>query len=62
MPGHDPVTKISVFVFFTPLSALLFGALWLHESVTPGLLAALAALASVAAGTVLVKRRPRVAS
>lgn len=59
MPGHDPVTKISVFVFLTPLSALLFGALWLHESVTPGLLAA---LANVAAGTVLVKRRPRVAS
>lgn len=59
MPGHDPVTKISVFVFFTPLFALLFGAPWLHESVTPGLLAA---LASGAAGIVLVKRRPRVAS
>lgn len=59
MPGHDPVTKISVFVFFTPLFALLSSALWLHQSVTPGLLAA---LASVAAGTVLVKRRPRVAS
>ncbi|HAL37446.1 MAG TPA: EamA family transporter [Polaromonas sp.] len=57
MLGHYPATKISVFVFFTPLFALLFGALWLHESVTPGLLAA---LATVAAGIVLVNRRPRV--
>lgn len=57
MLGHYPATKISVFVFFTPLFALLFGALWLKESVTPGLLAA---LATVAAGIVLVNRRPRV--
>jgi drug/metabolite transporter (DMT)-like permease len=56
MLGHYPATKISVFVFFTPLFALLFGALWLKESVTPGLLAA---LATVAAGIVLVNRRPR---
>jgi drug/metabolite transporter (DMT)-like permease len=56
MLGHYPATKISVFVFFTPLFALLFGALWLHEIVTPGLLAA---LATVAAGIVLVNRRPR---
>ncbi len=55
MLGHYPATKISVFVFFTPLFALLFGALWLHESVTAGLLAA---LAMVAVGIVLVNRRP----
>jgi drug/metabolite transporter (DMT)-like permease len=55
MLGHYPATKISVFVFFTPLFALLFGALWLGESVTPGLLMA---LATVAAGIVLVNRRP----
>lgn len=58
MLGHYPATKISVFVFFTPLFALLFGALWLHESVTAGLLAA---LATVAVGIVLVNRRPRAA-
>ena len=55
MLGRYPATKISVFVFFTPLFALLFGALGLHESVTPGLLAA---LATVAAGIVLVNRKP----
>lgn len=58
MLGHYPATKISVFVFFTLLFALLFGALWLHESVTAGLLAA---LATVAVGIVLVNRRPRAA-
>jgi drug/metabolite transporter (DMT)-like permease len=35
-------------VFLTPVFALLFGALWLGEPVTPGL---------VAAGIVLVNRR-----
>ncbi len=54
MLGHYPVTKISVFVFLTPLFALLFGALWLKESVTPGLMAALSA---VAVGIVLVNRQ-----
>lgn len=58
MLGHYPATKISVFAFFTPLFALLFGALWLRETVTPSLLAA---LATVAAGIVLVNRRPQVA-
>ncbi len=58
MLGRYPATQISVFVFFTPLFALLFGALWLGERVTPGLLAA---LATVAAGIVLVNRRPRAA-
>ena len=54
MLGHYPATKISVFVFLTPLFALLFGALWLGEVVTPSLLAA---LALVAVGIVLVNRR-----
>jgi drug/metabolite transporter (DMT)-like permease len=54
MLGRYPVTKISVFVFLTPLFALLFGALWLKEAVTPGLLAALGA---VAVGIVLVNRK-----
>lgn len=49
-----PATKMSVFVFLTPVFALLFGALWLKEVVTPGLLFALAA---VAVGIVLVNRR-----
>ncbi|MDB5932557.1 MAG: family transporter [Polaromonas sp.] len=56
MLGRYPATKISVFVFLTPLFALLFGALWLGEQVTPVLLAA---LAMVAAGIVLVNRKPR---
>jgi drug/metabolite transporter (DMT)-like permease len=55
MLGRYPATKISVFVFFTPLFALLFGALWLGEAVTPGLLMA---LATVAVGIVLVNRKP----
>ena len=55
MLAHYPATKISVFVFLTPVFALLFGALWLGEPVTPGLVAA---LVLVAAGIVLVNRRP----
>ena len=55
MLGRYPATQISTFVFFTPLFALLFGALWLGEAVTASLLAALAA---VAAGILLVNRRP----
>ena len=54
MLGRYPATKISVFVFLTPLFALLFGALWLKEIVTPGLVAALSA---VAVGIVLVNRQ-----
>ncbi len=34
MLGHYPATRISVFVFLTPMFALLFGALWLNEAVT----------------------------
>lgn len=54
MLGRYPATKISAFAFLTPLFALLFGALWLAEPVTPSLLAA---LALVALGIVLVNRR-----
>ena len=58
MLAHYPATKLSVFVFLTPVFALLFGAWWLGEPVTPGLVAA---LALVAAGIVLVNRRPATA-
>ena len=51
MLGRYPATRVTAFVFFTPLFALLFGALWLGEPVTPGLLLA---LAMVALGIVLV--------
>ena len=51
---HYPATKISAFVFLTPLFALVAGALWLHEPVTARLIAA---LALVAVGIVLVNRR-----
>ena len=55
MLGRYPATKISVFVFLTPVFALLFGALWLNEPVTVNLIAA---LSLVAAGIVLVNRKP----
>lgn len=58
MLAHYPATKISVFVFLTPVFALLAGAWWLGEPITPGLLAA---LALVAAGIVLVNRKPATA-
>jgi drug/metabolite transporter (DMT)-like permease len=53
--GRYPATKLSVFAFFTPVFALVFGALWLGETITPGLVAA---LVGVAAGIVLVNRKP----
>ena len=55
MLGRYPATKISVFVFLTPVFALLFGALWLNEPVTLNLIAA---LTMVAVGIVLVNRKP----
>jgi len=55
MLGHYPATKISSFVFLTPVFALLFGSLWLHEPVTLNLIAA---LFMVAVGIVLVNRKP----
>jgi len=53
--GRYPATKLSAFVFFTPVFALLFGAWWLGETITPSLVAA---LVGVAAGIVLVNRKP----
>ena len=55
MLGHYPATKISAFVFLTPLFALLFGMLWLGEAVT---LTLALSLALVAVGIVLVNRKP----
>lgn len=55
MLGRYPATRISAFAFLTPIFALLFGALWLREPLTPSLLAA---LALVALGIVLVNRKP----
>jgi len=54
MLGHYPATKISAFVFLTPLFALLFGMLWLGEVVT---LTLVLSLGLVAAGIVLVNRK-----
>jgi drug/metabolite transporter (DMT)-like permease len=54
MLGRYPSTQISAFVFMTPLFALLFGMLWLGETVT---LTLLLSLVLVAAGIVLVNRK-----
>jgi len=54
MLGHYPATKISAFVFLTPLFALLFGMLWLGETVT---LTLVLSLGLVAVGIVLVNRK-----
>ena len=54
MLGRYPATQMSTFVFLTPLFALLLGALWLSEPVTPSLLGA---LAMVSIGIVLVNRK-----
>ncbi|MFY3383540.1 DMT family transporter [Paracidovorax sp. MALMAid1276] len=56
MLAHYPATRLSVFVFLTPVFALLFGAWWLGELVTAGLVVA---LLLVATGIVLVNRRGR---
>ena len=54
--GHYPATRISVFVFLTPVFALLIGSAWLAEPV--GLQLVLAVLL-VAVGIVLVNRPAR---
>ncbi len=54
--GRYPATKVSVFVFLTPLFALVFGAVWLGETITPTLVAA---LVFVAVGIVLVNSKRR---
>jgi len=56
MLGRYPATKISAFVFLTPLFALLFGVLLLGEKATVELLAA---LSLVVIGIVMVNRQPR---
>ncbi len=52
--GRYPAGKMSAFVFLTPIFALLFGTLWLHEPVTPSLLGA---VALVGVGIVLVNKK-----
>ncbi|QXL83929.1 DMT family transporter [Comamonas sp. NLF-1-9] len=54
-----PATRMSVFIFLTPVFTLLIGATWLGEPVTPTLLGA---LTLVAAGIVLVNRRGALAA
>lgn len=53
--GHYPATKMSSFAFLTPVFALVFGVALLDEPLTPQLVLA---LAGVAAGIVLVNRKP----
>ncbi|MDI9330668.1 MAG: DMT family transporter [Alphaproteobacteria bacterium] len=53
--GRYPATRLSTFAFLTPVFALICGTLWLGEPLTQGLLVA---LLGVAAGIVLVNRRP----
>lgn len=52
--GRYPATKISGFVFLTPLFALLLGSLWLGEALT---LPLVLGLAGVAVGMLLVNRK-----
>lgn len=54
MLGRYPATQLSTFAFLTPMFALIGGTIWLGETLTPGLLVA---LAGVALGIVLVNRR-----
>jgi drug/metabolite transporter (DMT)-like permease len=49
-----PAAKMSVFVFLTPVFALIFAALWLSEPITAHLVIA---IALVGAGIVLVNKR-----
>lgn len=52
--GHYPATRLSSFVFLTPIFAMVFGTLWLGEAVS---FHTVAALAAVAAGIVLVNKK-----
>jgi drug/metabolite transporter (DMT)-like permease len=54
--GRYPATMLSSFVFLTPISALLTGALWLNEAPTLGLLVS---LTGVIAGIVIVNQCKR---
>ena len=53
MLGRYPATHLSTFAFLTPLFALIFGTIWLQESMTAGMLVA---LLGVTVGIVLVNR------
>jgi drug/metabolite transporter (DMT)-like permease len=59
MLGRYPATKIGAFALSTPVFALIFGALWLGETVHMELVAALAA---VIFGITLVNRKPAAAT
>ncbi|GAC1535686.1 MAG: DMT family transporter [Ramlibacter sp.] len=52
---HYPATQMSSFTFLTPVFALVFGVVLLHEQLTTQLVLA---LVGVAVGIVLVNRRP----
>ena len=52
---HYPATQLSSFTFLTPVFALVLGVLLLHEPLTSQLMLA---LCGVAAGIVLVNRKP----
>ena len=52
--GHYPATRLSSFVFLTPIFAMVFGTLWLGEAVS---FHTVAALVAVAAGIVLVNKK-----
>ena len=52
---HYPATRLNAFVFLTPVFALISGAVWLGEAITPALVVA---LVGVTAGIVLVNRPP----
>jgi drug/metabolite transporter (DMT)-like permease len=54
MLGRYPATKLSSFVFLTPVFALVFAAMWLGEPITIRLVAA---LVLVGVGIVLVNRK-----
>ena len=52
--SHYPATRLSSFVFLTPIFAMVFGTLWLGEAVS---IHTVAALVAVAAGIVLVNKK-----
>jgi len=52
--SHYPATRLSSFVFLTPIFAMVFGTLWLGEAVS---VHTVAALVAVAAGIVLVNKK-----
>ena len=45
--AHYPASRVSSFIFLTPVFGVIAGALILDEAITPGLLVALALIAAV---------------